>query len=100
MARIFIGNIPYDIDEVTLAATIATFGVQVRNVKILTDKDTGRPRGFGFAEVNDDDVQGAIAALNGQYVGNRPLSVDVAKERTGGAPRPRYEENEGRRGRR
>lgn len=79
MARLFLGNISYDTNESSLAAAIANLGVRARFVKIITERETGRPRGFGFCEV--DDAQTAIEILNGATVEGRQLTVNVAKER-------------------
>lgn len=88
-ARLFIGNISYDTTEAGLATAIANFGVRARDVKIITERETGRPRGFGFCEV--DDPQAAIDVLNGATVDGRALTVNVARERErgtgGGGPR-------------
>ncbi|HEY2747424.1 MAG TPA: RNA-binding protein [Polyangia bacterium] len=80
--RLYVGNLPYDVDE----DSIKTFfegggGRQVKQVKIVTDRDTGRPRGFAFVEVGDDgQAQSAISELNGQSLGGRTIVVNEARE--------------------
>ena len=56
----------------------------VESVSIITDRDTGRPRGFGFVEMSRADASRAIQNLNGKDLGGRPLRVNEAQERTGG----------------
>jgi RNA recognition motif-containing protein len=57
----------------------------VVEVKLITDRDTGRPRGFGFVEMaSEQDAEGAISDLNGYSMDGRPLTVNVARERTQG----------------
>lgn len=79
MARLFLGNLSYNLDEATLASIFKDFGVDVADVKLVTDRDTGRPRGFGFCEVKDGEK--AILLLNGQSIAGRPITVNIAKER-------------------
>ena len=65
----------------------------VETVRIMTDRDTGRPRGFGFVEMpNGSEAQAAIAGLNGTSLGGRPLTVNEARQREerGGPRRPRW----------
>jgi RNA recognition motif-containing protein len=60
-------------------------GRQVEEVKIVTDRETGRPRGFAFVEMSSDaQAQAAVNTLNGKPFGGRPLTVSEARERTGG----------------
>ncbi len=83
--RVYVGNLPFDTDEAALRALFEEGGRQVTDVKIITDRDTGRARGFAFVEMeNQSDAQAAIQALNGRQVGGRPLTVNEAKEQ---APR-------------
>ncbi len=66
--RLYVGNLPYDSDEDSIKAFFEGDGArQVTQVKIVTDRDTGRPRGFAFVELSDDkQAQSAIAELNGR----------------------------------
>src|SRR5437870_11410401 len=81
--RLYVGILPYDIDEVGLRAFFGdgVDGHQVTQVKIITDGDTGRPRGFAFAEVGSaDQAKDAISRLNGQELGGRTIVVNEARE--------------------
>ncbi len=83
--RVYVGNLPFDTDASALRALFEEGGRVVADVKIITDRDTGRPRGFAFVEMeNQSDAQAAIQALNGRQVGGRALTVNEAKEQ---APR-------------
>jgi RNA recognition motif-containing protein len=80
--RLYVGNLPYDTDEDTIKAFFeGGGGRQVTQVKIVTDRDTGRPRGFAFVEVtNEDQAKSAIADLDGKELGGRRIVVNVARE--------------------
>ncbi len=83
--RLYVGNLPFDVDEAQLRTLFQEGGRQVTEVKIVTDRDTGRPRGFAFIEMGSQaDAQAAIAALKGKDVGGRALTVNEAREQ---APR-------------
>lgn len=86
--RLFISNIPYDYDSNDLDQAIEQLGHKASSVKVITDRETGRSRGFAFAEFGTTAAaEAAKAALNGQPLGERarPMSVDFAKdERRGG----------------
>jgi RNA recognition motif-containing protein len=82
--RLFVGNLPFDISEEDVRGFIEGEGRTVQSVKIVMDKDTGRPRGFAFVDVgNDQEAQVAISALNGKELGGRALVVNEAQERAG-----------------
>ena len=85
MAKIYIGNCPFDASEQQLQDLFATYG-EVTSVNIITDRDTGRPRGFAFVEMADSSAaQAAIQGLNGTDLGGRSLNVNEAKpKREGG----------------
>ena len=87
MKNIFVGNLNFNTSEDELRNLFATYG-QVDRVSIMTDRDTGRSRGFGFVEMaNAEDGEKAIAALNGMQMGGRTLNVNEARpkvERGGG----------------
>lgn len=80
--RLYVGNLPYDTDEDTIKAFFESGGArQVQQVKIITDRDTGRPRGFAFVEVaTQDEAQSAINELNGRELGGRTIVVNEARE--------------------
>ena len=87
MKNIFVGNLDFNTSEEELRQLFEAHG-QVDRVSIMTDRDTGRSRGFGFVEMaNAEEGDKAIAALNGSQVGGRTLNVNEARpkpERTGG----------------
>ena len=75
--NIYIGNLPFDVTEETIRDLFSSYGV-VETVKLITDRDTGRLRGFGFVEMSNG-AQEAIAALNETELGGRRLTVNPAK---------------------
>ena len=80
--RLYVGNLPFSADEAQLRALCAQDGRVVTDVKIVMDRDTGRPRGFAFVEMGSaSDAQAAIDALNGRDLGGRTLTVNEARER-------------------
>jgi cold-inducible RNA-binding protein len=87
MKNVFVGNMNFQTTESDLRALFEPFGEIVR-IQVMTDRDTGRSRGFGFVEMADDDAASkAIAALNGKELDGRALNVNEARpkpERTGG----------------
>lgn len=84
MKRIYVGNLSYNTTEQSLEAVFSEFGT-VRSVAVLTDRETGRSRGFAFVEMdNDDEADKAIAELNGKDLDGRRLTVNEARPRTGG----------------
>ncbi len=91
--RIYIGNLSFDTSEDDLRAALTEGGRTVKDIHIVTDRETGKPRGFAFAEMaNDADASAAIEALDGKDLGGRTLKVNEAKERQprGGGGRDRY----------
>ena len=79
--NIYVGNFPYETTEEQLRELFGEFG-QIEDISIITDRHTGRSRGFGFVTMpNDDEAGAAIDALNDKEVGERPLKVNQAKER-------------------
>ena len=81
-SRIYIGNLSFDTNEDSLTALLTEDGRGVKEVHIVMDRETGRPRGFGFAEMaNEADAQAAISALDGKSLDGRDLKVNEAKER-------------------
>ena len=87
MKNIFVGNLSFNTNEDELRQIFEGYG-QVDRVSILTDRDTGRSRGFGFVEMaSDEEGEKAIAALNGSQIGGRTINVNEARpkaERAGG----------------
>lgn len=88
MTRLYVGNLPFSATEESLRALFSKHGT-VENVSLITDRDTGRPRGFGFVEMSSADAQRAIQGLNGTDFGGRPLRVNEAQERPRGGGGPR-----------
>ncbi len=84
MTSIYVGNLPFSATEDEVRAHFEAFGT-VHSVKMIADRETGRPRGFGFVEMDQEAAAAAIQALNGKDMGGRPLRVNEAQER---APRP------------
>lgn len=83
--KIYVGNLPWSTTSQDLEAMFAAHGA-VRSAEVISDRETGRSRGFGFVEMETDEgLQAAIAALNGHEMNGRPLTVNEARERT---PRP------------
>ena len=81
-SRLYIGNLSYDTTEDSLRAALTEGGRGVKEIHIVTDRETGRPRGFAFAEMtNEAEAQAAIQALDGTDLDGRTLNVNEAKER-------------------
>lgn len=86
--RLYVGNLPFSADENEIRELFAQNGRTVNEVRLITDRETGRPRGFGFVEMgSNEDADGAIRELNGFEFGGRPLTVNEARERSGGGGR-------------
>jgi cold-inducible RNA-binding protein len=84
-ARLYVGNLPFSADEEQVRELFSRNNRTVMEVKLITDRDTGRPRGFGFIEMgSQEDAEGAIRELNGFNMGGRPLTVNEARERSEG----------------
>jgi RNA recognition motif-containing protein len=81
--RIYVGNLPFSADEAQVRQLFEQHGT-VESVALINDRETGRPRGFGFVEMPRADGQRAIQSLNGKDMGGRPLRVNEAQERQGG----------------
>jgi RNA recognition motif-containing protein len=83
--KIYVGNLPWSTTSSDLEAMFSPHGA-VRSAEVISDRETGRSRGFGFVEMETDEgLQAAINALNGHEINGRPLTVNEARERT---PRP------------
>ena len=80
--KIYVGNLSYDVTEEELRQEFLAFG-EVESVSIITDKYSGRPKGFGFVEMPSvSEGQAAITALNGKTLKDRTLNVNAARPRT------------------
>jgi len=85
-SKLYIGNLSYQVKDEELTDTFSQYG-SVKSVRIVTDRETGRPRGFAFVEMsNADEAQAAIDGLDGKEAFGRALKISFAmeKERTGG----------------
>jgi RNA recognition motif-containing protein len=83
--RLYVGNLSYNVTEPELKDVFAENGRNVKEVKVVLDRDTGRPRGFAFVEMTTDaEAAQAIETLNGREIQGRPINVSEARER---APR-------------
>jgi RNA recognition motif-containing protein len=83
--RLYVGNLSYNVTEPELRDAFAEGGRNVVEVKIVMDRDTGRPRGFAFVEMgSDDEASAAITSLTGREIQGRPINVSEARAR---APR-------------
>jgi RNA recognition motif-containing protein len=89
-SKLYVGNLPFTATEDEVRDLFEQDGRSVSTVSLVTDRETGRPRGFGFVEMaSDDDAQQAIRALNGTEMGGRRLTVNEARprpDRGGGRP--------------
>ena len=89
MVNIYVGNLSFDATEDDVRQAFSEYG-EVRSVNIITDRETGRPRGFGFVEMpNDDEARAAIDGLNLQRIAGRAVNVNEA--------RPKRDRPQGRR---
>ena len=79
--KLFVGNMSFNTTQAELEVAFGEFGT-VNSVNIITDRETGRPRGFAFVEMSTDaEAQAAIDVLDGQDLGGRQLTVNVARPR-------------------
>ena len=80
MKKIYVGNLPWSADEGSLREFFATVG-EVHSAAVISDRETGRSRGFGFIEMENSDADKAISELNGQEMDGRQLRVNEARDR-------------------
>ena len=84
MKKIYVGNFPFNLSEGELRQMFEPYGA-VESVSVITDRYTGRSRGFAFVEMtNNNEADAAITALNGKDIGGRPLTVNESRPKTGG----------------
>jgi RNA recognition motif-containing protein len=90
LTKLYVGNLPFSATEDAVRALFAKHGT-VEKVSLITDRDTGRPRGFGFVEMSNADASRAMQALNGTDLDGRSLKINEAqdKQRSGGGGGPR-----------
>jgi RNA recognition motif-containing protein len=93
--RIYVGNLPFTSNEEDVRALFASYG-EVVSVTLPNDRETGRPRGFGFVEMDNDAADQAIRSLDGKEFGGRSLRVNEAREsERGGGGGPRRDDRRG-----
>lgn len=78
--KIYVGNLPFSATEDEIRDLFEPHGT-VHSVALIEDRETGRPRGFGFVEMDDDGANAAISSLNGTEMGGRSLNINEAKPR-------------------
>jgi cold-inducible RNA-binding protein len=91
MSKIYVGNLPFSATEASIRTLFSQHGT-VETVALITDRETGRPRGFGFVEMPRTDAARAIQNLNGQEMEGRALKVNEAQDKprsNSGGPRRR-----------
>jgi len=81
--KLYVGNLPFSATEDEVRELFGQHGT-VHSVALINDRETGRPRGFGFVEIDDDALQNMIQALDGQEMGGRALRVNEAQDRPRG----------------
>jgi hypothetical protein len=80
--RLYVGNLSFQTTEASLRAALENGGRQVREIAMITDRETGRPKGFAFVTMGTEaDAKSAISELDGQQLDGRPLRVNEAEER-------------------
>ena len=89
VTNIYVGNLPFSASEDQVRQMFEAHG-QVNSVKLINDRETGRPRGFGFVEMEGDGAQEAIQALNGADFGGRTMKVNEARPRERRPERERW----------
>jgi RNA recognition motif-containing protein len=87
LTKLFVGNLPFTATEDSLRTLFAEHGT-VETIALISDRDTGQPRGFGFIEMGNADAARAMQALNGKDFEGRTLKVSEAQKKSGGGQRP------------
>ena len=83
MKKLYVGNLPFSASEDEIRELFGQFGA-VHSVALINDRETGRPRGFGFVEIDDDALDNMIQGLDGKEMGGRALRVNEAQDRPRG----------------
>ena len=94
LKKLFVGNLPWSTSEEELRTMFSQDNMQVESVQIITDRETGRSKGFGFVEMSDEEGQQAVEALNGKEFNGKELNVSEAKPREE-KPRRSFDNNRG-----
>jgi RNA recognition motif-containing protein len=87
--KLYVGNLPWTSTEADLRDLFSTFG-EVHSAAVITDRDTGRSRGFGFVELDEPAAEKAISDLDGKDYGGRPIRVNEAQQRERSPSRDRW----------
>lgn len=82
MKKLYVGNLPFSATEAQVRDLFGKHG-SVESVALINDRETGRPRGFGFVEIQDNDMDKVIKALNGYDMDGRALTVNMAEDKRG-----------------
>ena len=80
MKKLYVGNLPYSVDDSKLAEMFSEFG-EVSSATVISDRDSGRSKGFGFVEMDDSAADAAMAAMDGKEIDGRALKVNEARPR-------------------
>jgi RNA recognition motif-containing protein len=83
LTKLYVGNLPFTATEDGVRTLFAAHGT-VEKVSLINDRETGRPRGFGFVEMSNSDASRAMQALNGKDFDGRALKINEAQEKSGG----------------
>ena len=89
MTKLYVGNLPFTVTEEAVRNLFAPHGT-VEKISLISDRDTGRPRGFGFVEMSNADASRAMQALNGQDFSGRPLKINEAQDKPRSSGNSRY----------
>jgi RNA recognition motif-containing protein len=84
--KLFVGNLPWSVGDAELEEVFSPLGT-VASARVITDRDTGRSRGFGFVEIDADDAAAVIQATNGREIDGRQIRVNEAEEKRDGPRR-------------
>jgi RNA recognition motif-containing protein len=84
--KLFVGNLPWSVGDAELEDVFRDHGT-VQSARVITDRDTGRSRGFGFVEIDADDAAAVIQATNGREIDGRQIRVNEAEEKRDGPRR-------------
>jgi RNA recognition motif-containing protein len=95
LVKLFVGNLPWSVGDAQLEELFHSHG-EVQSARVITDRDTGRSRGFGFVEIQTDDVAGIIQATNGREIDGRQIRVNEAEDKPGGGGQRRNQRGDSR----